>query len=104
MILRAEICNALTDGDLEESTQGRCTHCCTRVEISAELAQIIAAWPSLSGRQRQDLCLMATSSGETRVPAAARSEAYCCCEDRIELFQLLKHSGTPVKSGVSSNL
>ena len=65
MILRAEICNALTDADLEKSTQGRCTYCCTHVEINAELAEIITAWPSFSRRQRQALSLMATASGRS---------------------------------------
>jgi hypothetical protein len=59
MILRAELINVLPSGDLEQAGKGSCTYCCTRVEISNELAEVISSWPSLSTRQRQILRLMA---------------------------------------------
>ena len=59
MILRAEMCNAVPIRDLGETVQSRCTYCCTRVELGPQLAELIAAWPTLTDRQRRGLILMA---------------------------------------------
>lgn len=61
MILRAELLNALPSRDLEQTREGSCTYCCTPVEISTQLANLIIAWPDLSERQREAFSLMATS-------------------------------------------
>jgi hypothetical protein len=63
MILQACFDNPLPGAGLENSAQPRCTYCCTRIEISAELAEVIAVWPSLSDRQRQALALLTAASG-----------------------------------------
>ena len=68
MILRAEICNPLPHSDLDESRQGRCTYRCTRVEVNKQLAEFIAAWPSLPERHREAISMMATPTG----PAEAK--------------------------------
>jgi hypothetical protein len=58
MILQASFGKSLAASDLEQLDQGRCTHCCTRVEVDTELANIVAAWPYLSPARRQVLLLL----------------------------------------------
>jgi hypothetical protein len=65
MILRAEICNPLPHSDLDEPREGRCT----RVEVNNQLAEFIAAWPSLPERHREAISMMVTATG----PAKSRS-------------------------------
>ncbi len=62
MILQARCAKALDGKGLENSTAGRCTYCCIRVEVTAELAEVVVAWPSLTDRQRQAMALMAEAS------------------------------------------
>jgi len=42
MILRAEVCNLQSPNNLARPVDGRCTYCCTRVELSHELADLKA--------------------------------------------------------------
>ena len=58
MILQARFGKVLPDQHLAKRSAGRCTYCCTRVELSTELAAFIAAWPSLTDDQRKGLALM----------------------------------------------
>lgn len=58
MILRAELLNVLPSVDLGKAGKGSCTYCCTSVEVSAQLARLIAAWPSLKDEQRRGLELL----------------------------------------------
>jgi hypothetical protein len=64
MILQARFGNPSPALDLENSGQQRCTYRCTRVEISAEMADIISAWPSLTDRQRQALSVLSAASAK----------------------------------------
>lgn len=64
MILRAEVCNPEPSIDLEKAGEGRCTYCCTRVEITKQLAEFIAAWPALCDSQRQAWSMLADSIGK----------------------------------------
>ncbi|QDT71345.1 hypothetical protein I41_05020 [Lacipirellula limnantheis] len=58
MILRAELLNLLPSGDLGQARKDSCTYCCTPVEVSAQLANLIVAWPSLTDAQRRELELL----------------------------------------------
>jgi hypothetical protein len=68
MILQASFGKSLPASDLEQVGRGRCTHCCTRVDVDAALASVVAAWPSLSPEQRKGLAKTATES-----PGVSRS-------------------------------
>jgi hypothetical protein len=61
MILQASFANSLPASDLEQAGQNRCTHCCTRIDVDAELASIVTAWPPLAPQQREALAVMAMS-------------------------------------------
>ena len=59
MILQFRSANPCYRTDLENSIVDGCTHRCTRVDIRSELAEIIAAWPSLSDPERNAISLLA---------------------------------------------
>jgi hypothetical protein len=61
MILRAGFDKGLQSNGLGELNSGCCTHRCTQLELSPELAQVVTAWPLLTPEQRQALSLTATS-------------------------------------------
>ena len=77
MILRAELLNVLPSEALGQARQGCCTYCCTPVEVSAQLADLIAAWPSLTDGQRRGLDLLHQPTSETTAKASARSVTNC---------------------------
>lgn len=62
MILRAELLNVLPREDLGQTGRGCCTYCCTPVEVSVQLARLIAAWPSLKDEQKRGLEILLTVS------------------------------------------
>jgi hypothetical protein len=68
MILWAAIDNPLQYNDLGKPAEGRCTYRCIRVEVSAQLAEFVAAWPSLTDGQRQRLSLIYTAATDERQP------------------------------------
>ena len=63
LIPRAELCNPLPNSDLVASRLGRCTYRCTGVQVNKQLAEFIAAWPSLPERHREAISMLARPTG-----------------------------------------
>jgi hypothetical protein len=57
-MLLASCAKSLPASNLEQLGQGRCTHCCTRVELESDLTDLVAVWPSLSVQQRGALAVI----------------------------------------------
>ena len=62
MILRLVIPNVADDNSLQQHAEGCCPYSCPSVEVDAELARIVAAWPQLSSQQKVGLIGFAAST------------------------------------------
>lgn len=78
VILRAVLFNMLPINELEPPGEGCCTYCCTPVEVSVQLARLIAAWPSLKDEQRRGLGMLLTAgTADYTAPPKSRGAIGC---------------------------
>ncbi len=50
------------DNDLQQPAEGCCPHSCPSVDVEADLARIVAAWPRMTPEQKRGLVEFALSA------------------------------------------